>query len=217
MINFIKKLPDWIYKKKCYVCSSSKENSKLCSFCLKQISFLPFASVNNLLNTNIYAASFYEKNLQKIIRGLKYHKQKELAFYLAKIMFTYWQNLHLDNDCYIVLPVPMFKEKIKKRKYNHMDLVAKEFCLLSGYEPDTTSVQRIKDTKPQYNLTKKQREKNLKDAFKILPENLINKKILILDDITTTGSTIEEIIKELQRNNISNIVALTASTPNNPL
>lgn len=214
MINFLKKLPDWIYKKKCYICGSSKENSKVCSYCLDKISFLPHKPINIILDTNIYSVSLYEKNIQKIIRGIKYHKQKELAFYLAKILFKYWQNLNLNNYTFVIIPVPMFKEKIKKRKYNHMDLIAEELSKLTNYETNFNSLERIKNTKPQYKLTKKQREKNLKDAFKLLPDNLLDKKILLLDDITTTGTTINEIIKEFQKHNITDITALTIATPN---
>lgn len=214
MINFLKKLPDWIYKKKCYICGSSKENKKVCSFCLEKIPFLAFKEVYQFSNIRIYSASLYEKNIQKLIRGIKYHKQKELDYYLAKVLFKYWKSLNTNDDEYIIIPVPMFKEKIKQRKYNHMNLIANEFSRLMNYELNLTSLERTKDTKPQYKLTKKQREKNLKDAFTLNPEALKSKKILLLDDITTTGSTLNEIIKEFQKHEITDITALTIASPN---
>ncbi len=215
MINFLKKLPDWIYKKKCYICGSSKENSKICSCCLKKINYLPYKEINCISKTKIYSCSFYEKTIQKMIRGIKYHNQKELSFYLAKILYKYWINLSLKNDSYVVIAVPLFEERLKKRKYNHMELIARDFCELTNFEYDFNSLKRIKNTKPQYDLTKKQREKNLKDAFCFTFDGLKNKNILLIDDISTTGATLKEIIKEIQKNCNNNITALVLSIPNN--
>jgi len=215
MINFLKKLPDWIYKKKCYICGSSKENSKVCSFCLNKTKYLPHKETHNILGVKIYSCCYYEGTIQKLIRGIKYHNQKELSVYLAKIMFKYWQNLSLTKDSYIIIPIPLFEKKLKKRKYNHMELIAKDFCKLTGYKTDSVSLKRIKNTKPQYDLTKKQREKNLKDAFSFSPDELKNKKLLLIDDISTTGTTLQEIIKEIQKTGNFDITALVVSVPNN--
>ena len=91
---------------------------------------------------NIFSAGVYEKKLQKLIRGLKYHRQKELAFYLAKFMYEYWQNLDDGRD-FQVVAVPEHKNRIKKRKYNHMELVADEFCKLTGYTPNFELIKRV--------------------------------------------------------------------------
>ena len=74
-------------------------------------------------------------------------------------------------------------------------------------------IKRIKDTKPQYNLKRAQRTENLKDAFKVDPSKLQKGKLLIIDDICTTGSTFEEMIRELKKHNINDIVCLAATTP----
>lgn len=79
----------------------------------------------------VYCAGVYNKNLQKLIRGLKYHKQKDLAYYQAKFMYEYWQKI-TDERGYEVIPVPIFPKREKQRKYNHMNLVGEEFCKLSG-------------------------------------------------------------------------------------
>lgn len=213
MINFIKKLLDYVYKQKCYFCSRSKENVRFCSSCYEEIEFLPLKPVDSVLGVEIYSCCFYKNNIKKLIRGVKYHKQKDLAFYQAKIMYEYWKKTKPRNKKYTVIAVPMHKKRKKKRKYNHMDLVAKEFCLLAGYNINYSLLERIKDTIPQYKLSKKEREKNLKDAFKINIEKSIDDPVLIIDDITTTGSTLLEIIKELKKHNISNITAFTTSIP----
>lgn len=205
-------LLDWIYKKRCYFCRSSKESVEMCSNCYDKMMFFPIGANRSFEGINIYCAGAYSKELQKLIRGLKYHKKKGLAYYQAKFMYEYWQKLGQSGE-FQVVPVPLHKNRIKKRKYNHMELVAKEFCLLSGYELNTDLINRIKDTKPQYKLTKKERLLNLNGAFEVDKSKLKNGKILVLDDICTTGSTFEEIIKELKQNNINEIVCFATTTP----
>ena len=212
MIEKLLGLLDWIYKKKCYFCKSSKESVRMCSDCYDKLIALPI-SVNRIINgVNIYCAGNYSKDLQKLIRGLKYHKQRDLAYFQAKFMYEYWQKLNLTED-FQVVPVPLHTTRKKKRKYNHMELVAKEFCYLTGYEYNFDLIKRIKDTKPQYKLTKQQRSENLHNAFEVDPNKNLNKKILIIDDICTTGSTFEEMINEFKLNGICDIICFATTTP----
>jgi ComF family protein len=153
----------------------------------------------------VFCAGVYSKNLQKLIRGLKYHNQRDLAYYLAKFMFEYMPA----SRNFTVVPVPQHPNRMKKRKYNHMDLVGEEFCKLTGCTLNTDLVRRVKDTAVQYKLSKKQRKKNLAGAFEAAPAS---GPILLIDDICTTGATFEEIIKEFKKHGVNDIVCLAAST-----
>ena len=213
MKDFFVSLLDWIYKKKCYFCRSSKESVKMCSKCYDELEFLPVGANRRYFNYDIFCAGVYDKNLQKMIRGLKYHGQTDLAYYQAKFMWEYWQKLGITDEFQIV-PVPIYDKRKKQRKYNHMELVALEFAKLSGYEVNFEIIKRIKDTKPQYKLNKAQRVINLSNAFQVFPEKLIsNKKLMIIDDICTTGSTFEEMIKTLNKANIQDIICFATTTP----
>lgn len=212
MKEFFINLLDWIYKKKCYFCKNSKESAIMCSKCYNEMDYLHF-SINRIVNgKKVYCAGVYEKNLQKLIRGLKYHRQKDLAYFLAKFMLEYWQNI-TDKKSFQVVPVPIYYKRKKKRKYNHMELTGIEFCRLGGYNYNPNLIERLKDTKPQYKLSKNERIKNLSNAFKVNKDKLMDGTILLIDDICTTGSTFEEMIKELNKNGITDIVCLTATTP----
>ena len=213
MKQFFLNLLDWIYKKKCYFCRSSNECVKMCSKCYDSLEFLSYDKRFATNGIAIYCAGVYEKNLQKLIRGLKYHNQKDLAFYQAKFMWEYWQNISKDN--FTVIPVPLHKNRQSKRHYNHMELVAEEFCRLSGYNLNTKLIKRIKDTKPQYKLTREQRTQNLHNAFVVDKNEIIDGKILIIDDICTTGSTFEEITKCLQQASFNEITCFATTTPIN--
>ena len=212
MLQKLINLLDFIYKKKCYFCRNSKESVRMCSKCYEQMEHLP-VKINRLIDgQKVYCAGVYDKNLQKLIRGVKYHKQKELAYYQAKFMYEYWQNICDETD-FEVVPVPIYPTREKQRKYNHMKLVAEEFCKLSGNNLNYELIKRIKNTKPQYKLSKKERATNLANAFKADRSKQGSGKILIIDDICTTGSTFEEIIKELKNNGISNITSFATTTP----
>lgn len=212
MFKHLEKLLDWIYKKKCYFCKSSKEAVKMCSKCYEQMDFLPVKINRTIEGKKIYCAGIYSKNLQKLIRGLKYHNQKDLAYYLAKFMAEYFSKI-TDKKDFEVVPVPIYPKREKKRKYNHMNLVGEEFCRITDNKLNTGLIRRIKDTRPQYKLKRDERLKNLSNAFKVDKTNYSGKTIVIIDDICTTGSTFEEMIKELKRNGINDIICFAATTP----
>ena len=214
MIKFLEKLLNLIYIQPCYFCKSSKEDKLLCSKCHDKIRFLPAGVVRIIQNCDIYAATIYDGIIKTLIKDLKYYKKKKLAVVQAQIMYEYWQQLDIKEE-FIILPVPIHKHRLKERKYNHMDLVAEEFAKLTNFEVNKNLLLRIKDTQKQFKLNKRERIQNIKNAFDINKKIEISKEanILIIDDITSTGITLEEIIKVLKNNGCKNIQALALATP----
>lgn len=214
MKKIFKSFIDLIYKKKCYFCFNSKYSLTMCPECYDKLQFCNF-EVNRIIDgVDVYCAGVYTKELQKLIRGLKYHKQKDLAFYQAKFMYEYFQSIDaLKDKNFELIPVPLHKNRIKSRKYNHMELVCKEFSLLSGFKCNFNLIERIKDTKPQYKLSRAERLGNLQHAFTVNKDFVPQNPVLIFDDICTTGATFEEIIKELKLNGINEITCFATSTP----
>lgn len=94
-----------------------------------------------------------------------------------------------------------------------MNLVGEEFCRLTSNTLNTSLIKRVKDTKPQYKLKRDERVKNLSNAFEVDKTNYTGKTVLLIDDICTTGSTFEEMIRELKRNGIDDIICFAATTP----
>ncbi len=214
MKNFLLGLLDLIYKKRCYFCKSSKDCVVMCNNCYDELNLNDRRAKLIYKNVNIFCAGIYEKTMQKLIRGVKYHKQKELAFYQAKFMAEYFEKLNLQKD-FVVVPVPLFEKRKKERGYNHMELVGEEFCKLTGLTMNTNLIKRVKNTKPQYKLKKYERMENLKDAFTICDKDFDkNLEILILDDIFTTGSTFESMIEEFYKNGYKKITCLATASAN---
>lgn len=214
MKTFFLELLDWIYKKRCYCCSSSTESVPICSKCYNELEHNLPQPDRIIDGVEIFIAGCYEKKLQKIIRGLKYHNKKELAYYQAKFMYDYFQNLNIDKT-FQVIPVPLHKKRQQQRHYNHMELVAEEFCKLTNFIPNFKLIKRIKHTKPQYKLSKTERMQNLKNAFKTDINELLPYPILIIDDICTSGATFESMILELKEKSITNkIICFATTSPN---
>lgn len=212
MLQKLSNLLDWIYKKKCYFCRSSKEAVKMCSKCYDDMDFLP-VQINRIIEgKKVYCAGVYSKNLQKLIRGLKYHNQKDLAYYLAKFMAEYFSKI-TDKTDFEIIPVPIYPKREKKRKYNHMNLVGEELARLTNNSLNKNLIKRIKDTKPQYKLKRHERLQNLNGAFEVDKSNYTGKTLLLIDDICTTGSTFEEMIKEFAKHGITDIICFAATTP----
>ena len=153
------------------------------------------------------------QELQKLIRGIKYHKQRDLAYFQAKFMYEYFQKIEvLQGIEFVLVAVPQHKNRIKSRKYNHMELVCEEFSKLSGFEYNFELIKRVKDTKPQYKLSRQERLQNLDAAFEVDKTKINNKAVLILDDICTTGSTFEEMIKALRFAGAEKIVCFATAS-----
>jgi len=112
-----------------------------------------------------------------------------------------------------IIPMPSHQKRLKQRKYNHINLIAAEFSKLTGYSVNTELISRIKDTKPQYKLNRIQRLENLKGAFSINKEKYTGKNLLLLDDICTTGVTLQEMIKILNKLEINKLCGLVLSNP----
>ena len=216
LLELLDKALDFIYKKKCYCCGRSNESVKMCSKCYDQLTHRTIGIERAIESVPVYSAGIYEKNLQKIIRGIKYHRQKELGFYIAKFMWEYFEQV-IEKDgltgTFQVVPVPLYKKRERKRGYNHMAIVAEEFCRLSGYELNTELITRVKDTKPQYKLSRTEKIENLKNAFRVDKTKLLDMPVLVIDDICTSGATFSSMIEEIKSVGAGKIVCLSASSP----
>lgn len=152
-----------------------------------------------------FALPYKEKILtKKLIYQFKYQPYlKDLAKTLASILVEHFVISGKNTDEIwgngILIPVPLDKKKLKIRGYNQSEELAKELSKVLQIPMIPDNLVKIKSTKPQMELKKEEREKNLENAFKIKnPEKISGKKIFLVDDVYTTGSTIEECAKILR-------------------
>ena len=110
----------------------------------------------------------------------------------------------------IILPVPISKKRYKQRGYNQTELIAREISKRAGIELVTNCVYKERNNVPQSTLNKEDRIENVKNTYIIKNSKIIkDKRAIILDDIYTTGSTVNECSKLLKQNNVKEILVMT--------
>lgn len=138
-----------------------------------------------------FPAFFYEGAIKTSLYDFKYKNQRDYAeFYRDSILRIYGREIReLEFDG--IVPVPVHPRKRKKRGYNQAELLAKELGKHLEVPVYPRYLERCVDTDPQKELNDKERMENLKNAFKIRQNEIKLEKILLVDDIYTSGSTIE--------------------------
>lgn len=162
-----------------------------------------------------HSVFLYDDLMKNSISRFKYHGRQEYAAFYAHAMY---QRFHtwiekLAPDAFI--PVPIHKERYQRRGYNQAELVAAELSRLCGIPAVTDYLVRTKNTLPQKELSERERFVNLYQAFSVqtvsreLYKSL--KCVIIIDDIYTTGSTVEACAKILSMHGVDRIYFLCIS------
>lgn len=166
-------------------------------------------SLENYFDEHIYFFK-YDGIIRKMILNYKF-KDKS---YLYKT-FT---NFIIKNDKFceilksydIIIPVPISKKRNKQRGYNQSLLIAKELSKKSGIKLEKNCLIKYKDIIEQSKLNKEERQKNIQGVYKLEnKEKIKNKRILLIDDIFTTGSTVNECSKTLKQEDIKEVGVLS--------
>ena len=137
----------------------------------------------------------YKTSLREAIHSLKYKNNIPLGFYFSVKLIPIIQKENWLFD--LIIPVPLNKSHLKDRGFNQSALISRPIAHFIQKPLDTKSLKRIKETQPQFNLSSEDRYKNVKDAFWGNPATLKDKTILLVDDIITTGATMENCTKAL--------------------
>lgn len=133
----------------------------------------------------------YNEYLKKSIFQIKYHNKREyLAFYGERIAREAGsQIMKWAPD--VIIPIPLYKKKQRVRGFNQAGLLADHLGRILGIPVEDGLLERVRNTVPQKELNRKERQNNLKKAFKIVQNDVKLRKVLLVDDIYTTGSTID--------------------------
>ncbi len=182
----------------CLKCGSPEKSSNFAKdHCIDLLQSIDF----------IRSYAIYEPPLSSAIKKLKYQNDIGIAQVLAFYLVELYNDLNLNID--YVIPVPLGKNRIKERGYNQASLIAKPFSLAIGRPMKTQALFRNKETKSQVGLSREERSENVSGAFTVDNSNLLGKNIILIDDVTTTGSTLEACARELKNKGAKNIVGLT--------
>lgn len=166
---------------------------------------------------SIYACFDYKDPLvKKAIWDLKYHKRSHIGQELGKLMYENLieeiADMRMYSQSICVIPVPLSKNRLKFRGYNQAKKIAEGFCDCADeniFELRDDIVMK-KDSLPQARINNRNRRlKNIKDCFQIVkPGDVKGKTIIVIDDVTTTGGTLGEIMKILKKSGAKKVVGV---------
>lgn len=191
----------------CYRCGSplpmeinSENKHILCGRCLK--------SKRHLIHLS-RSAFIYDDFSKKLILDFKFYDHTELASLLAKMLYVAGKDI-FQSGVDVIIPVPLHYSRLIKRKYNQSSLLASELSKLTGIAVDNFLLRKIKRTKPQVECTGLARLSNLKGSFAIKDASSVKgKRILLIDDVLTTGSTLKECAAVLKHAGAKTVCGLT--------
>ena len=151
----------------------------------------------------------YDPVMRRSVSMFKYHNRREYAKVYAREMYNHCTRFLKMCAPDVILPVPIHKHKKRQRGFNQAELVAKELGKLMNVPVDAEYLLRVEKTTPQKELTRQQRKVNLRKAFAIRETGKYYERILLIDDIYTTGATIDAISETLRENQSKFIFFLT--------
>lgn len=227
--EFVRTIEDWLYPRRCPVCDEAVDMGNLiCESCRPKLRYIKsprcykcgkqLSSEQEEYCFDCRSRQhFYDRGLalydygsiHSSIYRFKYGARQEYAdFYVQDLVRHLRKQIENWNPDGII-PVPLSRRRQEKRGYNQAALLARglsEFCHIPCYED---VILRRKNTAPMKELSALQRQINLKNAFIMHRDDVKLKRILIVDDIYTTGSTIDSVARIFKENGTQNIYFIT--------
>jgi ComF family protein len=228
----IKAATDYLLPYSCISCTNlTQEQDGFCHRCWAKINFIGASlcnicgrafdiNIEELISTcgaclikkpqydSARSLMHYDGISKKILHDLKYHDKTSLAKVFSKMIFHKY-SLWFD-DCDVVVPIPMHKIKRLFRRYNQAQVIAHNIANFLQKPMISNCLMKTKWTKSQTSLTKQQRMTNLEGSFSINNNNaILQKNILLVDDVLTTGSTVNLCAKILKNHGAKQVKVIT--------
>ena len=230
MTPFLNTLQTLFFPRRCPVCDKPVKpwNALICKECVSALRYIgpprcmkcgKYIGENEkeycsdcLSHPHLYdsgRALFSYRSVSDSLARFKYHGRQEYAAFYAACIAEYLGNFIKACRADALVPVPLHKSRLRKRGYNQAQVLAKELSRITGIPVYADWVGRVKKTVPMKDLPAAERQNNLKKAFKILRNDVKLNTIIIIDDIYTTGSTIDAMSHELRNAGVEHIHFVT--------
>jgi ComF family protein len=211
------------FKSNCPLCQRTTDDI-LCRYCEQKLLSCRLPNYKQFSQTDflLFFWGKYDSYLKRAIASLKYDKNKAIGELFGNWLGEAW--LESGNQKkypqLTVIPIPLHSDKLTTRGFNQAELIADGFCQITGYQLKTNLLMRVKNTEAMFGLTPQQRKTNISQAFRLGKDyGKINKSqnILIIDDIYTTGMTVNEATQVLMKGKLKTIGVATISVTKSSL
>lgn len=216
---------DFIYPPFCYTCEERlKEDEHLiCNKCWT--GFKSFEGGIKIEKKDLhlsgksyfsdgYSIYKYSDKTLKLIHVFKYNRKSSLSNIIGKELGMVLKKNNFDKSFDMIIPIPLHKSRERERGFNQSELISKSASLESGLPLCNDAVIRIKNNKSQSLLSYKERIENVKNIFKVKsPDKIKDKKIILIDDIITTGLTVNSCCEELKKQGAKEIICVAVIHP----
>lgn len=210
-----KRLIALIFPTRCPICSKVIfPHEDFCGECSNSLT--AYSGNHSIKGAESFTAAFeYNNKISPAVILLKRGIKGNAAYALGTALAASLENNGISQKTDIIIPVSLYKTDKRERGFNQAELIAKEIGRVLKIDLSTDIVEKIRKTNPQKTLTKKERKVNLKDAFEVaMPDKIKGKRVLLIDDVCTTGSTLTEITGLLRRNGAAEVhCAVCCKTP----
>jgi ComF family protein len=209
-----------LFPKLCINCQ--RENDYLCQDCFSIVADTMYISPSSAaqkfknLSGLISAAPYQNFIIKRLIAQFKYPPYvKELAKTLTSLIIHHVQLAEGPaglKEVEVLIPIPLTKKRLKERGFNQSEEIAKELSQFLKIPLLNNVLLKVKETLPQAELSGQERRENIKGVFACQEsENLKGKKVLLVDDVFTTGSTMEEAAKALKKAGAKQVWGITVA------
>src|SRR3989344_1867856 len=193
----LEKVVDFFLPSECFLCHEMAYGNNICAQCENSVSFIepPYSEdIRSSLISKHRSLALYQGEWKKLILAYKSYKN----FYLVKDFLRLIRQKYVDidfRDYDFILGIPRSAERNVKCRFNQSEFLAENIAKHFKRKFMKNALVKVKDTQSQSELNLQQRRENLKNAFYISPKYVdifFNKKLLLVDDVKTTGSTLNE-------------------------
>ena len=210
MIDLMKLL----FPPKCMLCGSILgTEQEICAACREKVllNTAPPRVEKGAFFDKAAAGLWYENDVRKAIHGLKYREKQSYARPLARVM-AYACERKLEEPVDLITFVPTNAATLRKRGYNQAELLARELASMLDV-PCLPTLEKCGDTKPMHGLRPEERRANVLGAYRLCcpAEAVAGKRVLIADDILTTGSTLSECARMLKTAGAERVLCVCAA------
>lgn len=207
-----------LFPSRCPICGKYVEKKgDWCARCLRETMAVRMLAMQpDSALAEVWALGNYKDTLQRPIKNLKYRNSMSVLPYLKSFLEGAEPELPwLKEGDWLAVPVPLFADKEKTRGFNQTELIFKDWLLELGI-PMERGLIRTRETRAMYGLSPAERQENLREAFEVVKVDgmplVEGRKVLLLDDIFTTGSTMEACGKVLREAGAASVTGLVLAS-----